>query len=51
MNKYLGAYATEQDALDAKASRPEPQEELAVVFYDVDPDHPWCIQWFPPTTN
>lgn len=43
----LGAYPTEQDALDAKALRTEPQDELAVV-QDGDPEHPWRIWWYRP---
>lgn len=42
---YLGAYATEQEALDAKAARPEPQNELTVVNDNYDPEHPWRIKW------
>jgi hypothetical protein len=41
----LGAYATEQEALDAKAARAEPQEELAVV-QDGDTEHPWRVWWY-----
>jgi hypothetical protein len=43
----LGAYATEQDALDAKVLRPEPQEELTVLE-DGDPEHPWRVWWARP---
>lgn len=43
----LGAYATEQDAIDAKALRPEPQEEL-VITNDGDAEHPWRIWWHRP---
>ena len=43
----LGAYATEQDALDAKAARSEPQNELFVVE-DGDPEHPWRVWWSRP---
>ena len=42
---YLGAYATEQEALDAKALRPEPQNELTVVNDNYDPEHPWRGKW------
>lgn len=41
----LGAYATQQDALDAMAVRHEPQNELSVVEDNVDLDHPWRIYW------
>ncbi len=41
----LGAYATEQEALDAKAERREPQIELTVVDDGVDISHPWRIYW------
>ena len=40
----LGAYFTEQDALDALASRSEPHTELSVV-YDGDAEHPWRVWW------
>jgi hypothetical protein len=43
----LGAYATEQEALDAKALRPEPQNELS-IREDGDPEHPWRIWWARP---
>jgi hypothetical protein len=43
----LGAYATEQEALDAKALRPEPQDELS-IREDGDPEHPWRIWWARP---
>jgi hypothetical protein len=42
---FLGAYATEQEALDAKAARQEPQNELTVVNDNYDPEHPWRIKW------
>lgn len=42
---FLGAYATEQDALDAKAARPEPQNELSVVNDGYDPQNPWRLKW------
>ena len=45
---YLGAYATEQEALDAKAARLEPQTELSVVNDGLDPEHPWRIEWARP---
>ncbi len=41
---YLGAYATEQEALDAMAQRDEPQSEMSVVE-DGDAEHPWRIKW------
>lgn len=44
----LGAYPTEQEALDAMAARPEPQAELSVVNDGVDPEHPWRIEWARP---
>ena len=44
---YLGAYATEQEALDAKASRMEPQDELSTID-DGDVEHPWRIVWSRP---
>ena len=44
----LGAYATSQEALDAKASRPEPEEQLAVIEDNYDPEHPWRLWWFRP---
>lgn len=40
----LGAYATEQDALDAIALRSEPNSELSVVN-DGDAEHPWRVWW------
>jgi hypothetical protein len=40
----LGAYVTQQDADDAKALRPEPQNELSVM-QDGDAEHPWRIWW------
>lgn len=46
-NICLGAYDTEQDALDAKALRPEPQEQLSVA-QDGPPDHPWQVWWARP---
>lgn len=42
---YLGAYATQQEAEDAKVLRKEPQEELSVVNDNYDPEHPWRIKW------
>lgn len=45
---YLGAYATEQEALDAMAARQEPAAELIVVNDNYDPDHPWRIKWIRP---
>lgn len=45
----LGAYATEQEALDAMAERSEPPEQMAVVNDSVDPDHPWRIRWIRPS--
>lgn len=42
---YLGAYATEQEALDAKADRLEPQNELAAVNDGYDPENPWRLKW------
>lgn len=45
---YLGAYATEQEALDAKAARQEPQDELVIVNDNYDPAHPWRIKWARP---
>jgi hypothetical protein len=44
MNICLGAYATEADAIAAKAERGEPQNELTVV-QDGDAEHPWRIWW------
>jgi len=44
---YLGAYATEQEALDAMALRPEPQSELSAV-QNGDAEHPWRILWTRP---
>jgi hypothetical protein len=41
----MGSYATEQEALDAKAERREPQVELSVVEDNVDVNHPWRIYW------
>ena len=40
----LGAYLTEQDAIDSVAQRTEPQDEL-VVQQDGDQEHPWRIHW------
>lgn len=45
---YLGAYATEQEALDAMAARDEPPEQMVVVYDNYDPDHPWRIKWIRP---
>ncbi len=47
----LGAYATSQDALDAKALRPEPDEQLAVIQDNYDSEHPWRIWWFRPAMS
>lgn len=44
---FLGAYATEQEALDAMAQRPEPPEQIIVV-QDDDAEHPWRIKWTRP---
>lgn len=47
----LGGYATEQEALDAKAARHEPQDELSVAENGaayLDPDHPWRVWWARP---
>jgi hypothetical protein len=41
----LGAYSTEQEALDAKALRLEPQAELSVMQDGYDGAHPWRIWW------
>lgn len=41
----LGAYATEAEALEAKAQRSEPQDELTVVNDNVDLQHPYRIKW------
>lgn len=46
---FLGAYATEQEALDAMAERSEPPEQMAVVNDNVDPGHPWRIRWIRPS--
>lgn len=46
---FLGAYATEQEALDAMAARNEPAEELLVVMDSYDPAHPWRIKWVRPS--
>jgi len=40
----LGAYATQQDAEEAKALRPEPSAQLSVV-QDGDAEHPWRVWW------
>lgn len=40
----LGAYATEQEATDAKAVRPEPQAQMNLVE-DGDAEHPWRVHW------
>jgi len=40
----LGAYATEQEAVDTMTIRSEPPNELSVV-QDGDTDHPWRIHW------
>lgn len=45
MTIVLGAYATEQDALDALALRHEPAAELSIVEDGVDPAHPFRIYW------
>lgn len=45
---YLGAYATEQEALDAMAARSEPPEQMVVVYDAYDSDHPWRIKWIRP---
>lgn len=45
---FLGAYATEQEALDAMALRSEPQNELVVVNDNYDLNHPWRIKWIRP---
>lgn len=45
---YLGAYATEQEALDAMAARQEPSEQLVVVMDGYDPEHPYRIKWIRP---
>lgn len=47
MDIVLGAYETEQDALDAMAARLEPQNQLSVV-QDGDVGHPWRIHWLRP---
>jgi hypothetical protein len=44
----LGAYATQQEAEDAKALRLEPQIELSVAQDSYDPVHPWRIWWTRP---
>lgn len=43
-NIVLGAYATEQEAIDAMAQRLEPQDQLSVV-QDGDVEHPWRLHW------
>jgi len=45
MNICLGAYATQQDADDAKALRQEPQNELSVAQDSYDGEHPWRVWW------
>jgi len=40
----LGAFATLQDAEDAKSIRVEPQQELEIV-QDGDVEHPYRIWW------
>lgn len=45
---FLGAFATEQEALDAMAARDEPPEQMVVVQDSYDPDHPWRIKWIRP---
>lgn len=45
MTIVLGAYATEQEALEALAARREPAAELSVVEDGVDPVHPFRIYW------
>jgi len=45
---FLGAFATEQEALDAMAERPEPAEQLSVVNDGYDPAHPWRVKWTRP---
>ena len=45
---FLGAYATEQDALDAMAARAEPPEQLSVVNDGYDSTHPWRVKWIRP---
>lgn len=45
---FLGAYATEQEALDAMAARAESPEQMVIVNDNVDPDHPWRIKWIRP---
>lgn len=44
---YLGAYATEQEALEALSQRSEPSNELSVM-QDGDTEHPWRIKWVRP---
>ena len=47
----FGGYLTEQDALDAKALRLEPQNELSVAENGAeygDPEHPWRVWWSRP---
>lgn len=45
---FLGAYATEQEALDAMAQRLEPAEQMVVVQDNYDPAHPYRIKWIRP---
>lgn len=45
MTIVLGAYATEQEALEALAARREPAAELSVVEDGVDLVHPFRIYW------
>ena len=44
MDIVLGAYVTQQEAIDAMASRPEPQNEMNIVE-DGDTEAPWRIHW------
>lgn len=41
----LGAYTTEQEAIDAMVVRPEPQDEMTVE-QDGDAETPWRIHWY-----
>lgn len=43
----MGAYATLQDAEDAKAQRPEPSDQLGVVE-DGEPETPFRVWWYRP---
>lgn len=43
----MGAYATLQEAEDAKAQRPEPAAQLGVVE-DGDPEAPFRVWWYRP---